>query len=126
MRKRQYFDKEWKQRTFRIREEAIEIYTYLEYKAVAGGLSKYALFDKIVEESITDILKNNPPISIKDFNSKREVKGFTISTEIEEILEKLIGINDLGKGEVVEILIGLYAKNNLTEEELKSLKTYLY
>ena len=125
MNKKKYFDIKPLNRTFRIREEAVEIYRYLEYKAVCDNISKYKLFDKIVEFSIRKILIDELNEGIYEFNGKREIKGFTLSEEVNRALETFICINNLKKGEAVELLVAVYAKYNLNKVELEKLPMYM-
>jgi len=117
----------WIQKTFRIRPEAISLYMYLEYYIdKTYDIPAYRAFDEIIEYSISHIAGNNIDFVVSEFNSKRSVKGFTISKKNLDLLKKFFSLNKgVKKGQIIEIMIALYAAKHLSEEELSKLKTYM-
>ena len=106
-------------KTFKLRDEAILLYKFLEFHAALNNISKNTLFDKVVRFSLDYFASKDFNILISDPSKNRVVKGFTVS---DNTLDDLIKFKDertsLKRGEIVESAIGLYAVENLDKTEL--------
>lgn len=123
MRKKDELNKNWLQKTFRVRDEVISLYKFLEFHGVQNNISKDNLFELIANYSIDFLEENNPTFELYEFNGKRSVKGFTLSEKtlerIEHFQKKYKRI--LKKGESIEVLLYIYAINHLSKREVNKL-----
>lgn len=113
---------EWLQKTFRIREEAIELYTYLKYYYKCLGMDRYELFNDIAKLSVK---KGTDKVKLKELKGTRRVKGFTITKDTFPEFEELIKNNRNRKGETVEKAIAIFAKDKLKHKEFKKVNKYI-
>ncbi|MEG2609145.1 MAG: hypothetical protein RSA91_00555 [Bacilli bacterium] len=123
MRKLSNVEMEWLQKTFRIREEAIELYSYLKYYYKCLGMDRYELFNDIVKLSIK---KGTDRVKLRELEGIRKVKGFTITQSVLLEFEELIKNNRNTKGETVEKAIAIFAKEKLKHKEFKKVNKYIY
>jgi len=106
-------------KTFKVRNEAILLYKFLEFNAALNNISKNALFDKIVRFMLDYFACKDFNVLISAPSKNRVVKGFTIS---DNTLNDFIIFREertsMKRGEIVEAAIGLYAFLNIDKTEL--------
>mgnify|MGYP001017850313 CR=1 FL=1 len=113
----------WLQRTFRVRNNVIEAYQYLEFLCIRKDIPKYALFDHIVLSSIDYINKNSIMFSIDEYIPRREPKGFTIRDITLDTFYEFVEKKGILVAEAVELLIYVFIETNLSDSEKQLIDT---
>lgn len=128
MRKKESLKEKWIIKTFRIKKEVIFLYSFLEFYILYIkdlDISKNEIFDFIVRDSIKYMTENNISIERTQERAKRVVKGFSIREDTLDVLDTLFSEHEyMYKAEVVEFLIVLYLRNNVTREEAEPFLTF--
>lgn len=113
---------ELKYRIVRLRPSYIDLCNFLEYRAKKTHHYK-SLHEEIFKFSFDYIEKNGLKYRINQADMERKGKGFMLSDDTFDKYGNLF--NQLRtteykifKGELAEILVYIYAINNLTEQEL--------
>ena len=109
------------QKTFRIRDEIIKLYKFLEFYGVNNNIAKDDLFDVAINYSL-DLINTKKVTYFYNFSKAiRTVKGFTMTEETKNRIFKFYHCqNEYKKGEVVELLISIYALKHLSQSEFKN------
>lgn len=116
----------WKQKVIRIKPDYYEVCSFLEYYVLKIKKDSYQFFDELFNDSIDFIMQDGFKYEIKKYKPMRKNKGFLLSPDT---LQKFFNCYDLIssyydkngitflKSEFTELLIYLYVKRNLSDEE---------
>lgn len=121
----------WVQQTTRIKNDYFIFFAYLDFLSVRDNLDRHLQFDSIIKYSLDYINKEGCCFYCEDYTKKRKPKGIFLSQDTNKLFNGVLEEynndfkqkydRDIYKGEFLEILLYIYARNNL-EDHLKILR----
>lgn len=121
----------WKQKIIRLREDYIEVCTFLEYYAQKNKIEKHVFYNNLFKYSLDYLINNGFSYVIEDYESLRKGKGFFLKEDtinyfyetymfaskyfLKKFRKKLL------LAEFTELLIYIYCVNKLSNKEINML-----
>lgn len=121
----------WIQRIVRIRPDYIRLCSFLEFISDKKGIDKPQFFNEVFLYSLNSITDKGFNYNIEEYKPRRKPKGFLMEQDTSDTIDTTYDFYSkifqkkynriLYIADFVELLLYIYAINNLTESELQAL-----